>query len=243
MEYWTPKGEGAGVRAVADPRAAGALPRPVAGPDRVEGELELHPCRRVRVVSHRHDARRAQRGRDRRRRLDGPAARAAVREGDPGRLARARHRSAGQCRRLHREPELRLHAHLVVAEPDAAAARRVQPARGVREAVRRCRQHRADGARGAAAPAQEPPRFGEREAHAPAARPRPRGSGEDRRVHRVDPRRRAPDPESRGAARSRDPVDRPAAGRPAGVRGSRGADARPSAAGVPVGPHPGHHRS
>ncbi len=31
MEYWTPKGEGARVRAVADPRAAGAVPRPDAG--------------------------------------------------------------------------------------------------------------------------------------------------------------------------------------------------------------------
>ena len=48
----------------------------------------------------------------------------------------------GQRRRLHRQPELRLHAHDLVAQPDAAAADGVQPARGVREAVRRQRQHR-----------------------------------------------------------------------------------------------------
>ena len=54
MEYWSPKGEGADVRAVADSRAAGAVPRSDARPVRAEGELELHPCRRLRLVSHRH---------------------------------------------------------------------------------------------------------------------------------------------------------------------------------------------
>ena len=44
-------------------------------------------------------------------------------------------------------PELRLHAHALVAQPDAAAADGVQPARGVREAVRRQRQHASAAAR------------------------------------------------------------------------------------------------
>ena len=50
-----------------------------------QGELELHPRRRVRIVPDRHGARRAQRGRDHRRRVDGPAAGAAVRQRDAGR--------------------------------------------------------------------------------------------------------------------------------------------------------------
>ena len=40
----------------------------------------------------------------------------AVREGDAGRLARAVDGHAGQRRRLHRQPELRLHAHDLVEE-------------------------------------------------------------------------------------------------------------------------------
>ena len=88
---------------------------------------------------------------------------------DAGRLARARDGSGQQRRRLHRQSELRLHAHAVVAQPDAAAADGVQPARGVREAVRRQRQHRSGRARSAAAAAQEHPRFGQREARQPAS--------------------------------------------------------------------------
>ena len=57
-------------------------------------------------------------------------------------LSRARDGSAEQRRRLHRQSQLRLHAHAVVAQQDAAAADGVQPARGVREAVWRQRQHR-----------------------------------------------------------------------------------------------------
>ena len=65
-----------------------------------QSELELHPRGRLRVVSHRHDARRPQRGRDHRRRVDGSAAREAVRAGDAGGVARARDGRAGQ-RRAH----------------------------------------------------------------------------------------------------------------------------------------------
>ena len=174
MEYWTPKGEGSALRALADPRAAGAVPESDARAVGPQGELELHPRRRLRIVPHRHDARRTQRSRDHRRRLDGPAARAALRAGDAGRLARAGDGCAGERRRLHRQPELRLHAHDLVAQPDAAAADGVQPARGVREAVRRQRQHGAGGARSAAAAAQEHPRLGDREAGRPQAGARAR---------------------------------------------------------------------
>ena len=54
--------------------------------------------------------------------------------------------AAGQRGRLHRQSELRLHAHALLAQPDAAAADGVESASGVREAVRRQRQHGA-GAR------------------------------------------------------------------------------------------------
>ena len=189
------------LRADADPRAAGAVPQPDARAVGPQGELELHPRRRLRIVPDRHGARRPQRSRDHRRRVDGPAAGAALRQRDAGGLARAGDGSAEQRRRLHRQPELRLHAHAVVAQPDAAAADGVQPARGVREAVRRQRQHRSRGARGAAAPAQEHPGFGQRQAGRPQAGARPAGSGQGRRVRRVGSRRRAPHPAGRGAAR------------------------------------------
>ena len=88
---------------------------------------------------------------------------------DAGRLARDGDGSPGQRRRVHGQPELRLHAHALVAQPDAAVADGVEPASGVREAVRRQRQHRSRGARSAAAAAQEHSRLGEREAGEPEA--------------------------------------------------------------------------
>ena len=51
--------------------------------------------------------------------------------------------NAGACTG---HPELRLHAHDLLAQRDAAAADGAQPARGVRAAVRRQRQHRQGGA-------------------------------------------------------------------------------------------------
>ena len=83
------EGRGRGVRALADPRAAGAVPGSDARAVGPQGELELHPRRRVRIVSDRHDARRTKRSRDHRRRLDGPAAGAALRQRDAGGVARA----------------------------------------------------------------------------------------------------------------------------------------------------------
>ena len=52
------------------------------------------------------------------------------------------HGRPGERRRLHRHPELRLHAHDLVAQRHAAAADGAQPARRVRAAVRRQRHHR-----------------------------------------------------------------------------------------------------
>ena len=80
-----------------------------------------------------------------------------------------------------------------------------------------------------------------REARRPEARPRPAGSGEGRRVHRVGARRRAAHPAGRGAGRGRAAGAGSAAGRAAGLRGSPGADARPADAGVPVRPDARHH--
>ena len=57
----------------------------------------------------------------------------------------------GQRGRLHRQSELRLHPHALLAQPHAAAADGVESARRVREAVRRQRQHGPRRARSATA--------------------------------------------------------------------------------------------
>ncbi len=148
---------------------------------------------------------------------------------------------AEQRRRLHRQSELRLHAHAVVAQPDAAAADGVQPARGLREAVRRQRQHRPRGAGSAAAAAQEHPRLGQRQAGQRSSESLgPAGPGQGRTS--------TPSRSATSSAAFRRPRSSAtsscrrwtAAGRAAGVRGSPGADARPAAAGVPVGPDARH---
>ena len=168
MEYWTPKGEGSGfeLSPILEPLAP--FREPDAGALGPQGELELHPRRRLGIVPDRHHARRTQRGRDHRRRLDGPAAGAALRaarRSSPRSSSRwIAPANAGAC--TGNLSCAYTHTHLV-AQRDAAAADGVQPARGVREAVRRQRQHRSRGARSAAAPAQEHPRFGDRQAGRP----------------------------------------------------------------------------
>ena len=124
-------------------------------------------------------------------------------ERDAGGVARAVDGRPGQRRRLHRQPELRLHAHALLAQPDAAAADGVESARGVREAVRRQRQHGPGRARSEAAAAQEHPRLGDGEAGEPQEGARTAGSGQGRRVRRGGSRRRAPHSEGRGAERRR----------------------------------------
>ena len=109
--------------------------------------------------------------------------------------------AAGQRRRVHRQSELRLHAHALVAQPDAAVADGVEPASGVREAVWRQRQHGAGRARSKAAAAQEHSGLGDGEAGGPQEGARPAGSGQGRRIHGGDSRRRTPHSEGRGTAR------------------------------------------
>ena len=143
------------IRTLSHSGAAGAVSKPNAGALGHQGELELHPRGRLRVVSYGHDARRTQRSGNRRRRLDGSDTRETLRPGNAGGIARTRNGSAGQRRRVHRQSELRLHPHAFVAEPHSAAADGVEPASRVREVVRRQRQHGAGGARSEIAAAQE----------------------------------------------------------------------------------------
>ena len=169
------EGRGQRLRALADSRAAGAVPEPDARAVGPQGELELHPRRAPRDRS--SPARRAA---DATRSRSSPTSRwtscsrgSSRSETQVASLELVDGRP-GQRRRVHRQSELRLHAHDLVAQPDAAAADGVQPARGVRAAVRRQRQHRPRGARSAAAAAQEHPRLGDREAGGPQARARAR---------------------------------------------------------------------
>ena len=55
MEVLDAEGRGRDVRALADSRAAGAVPESDARALGPQGQLELHPRRRVGIVSHRHD--------------------------------------------------------------------------------------------------------------------------------------------------------------------------------------------
>ena len=61
----------------------------------------------------------------------------ALRPGNAARDARDLHGPAGQRGRLHRQPELRLPRHAVLAEPHAALADGLESAHRLREAVRR----------------------------------------------------------------------------------------------------------
>ena len=165
MEYWSPKGEGSAfeLSPILEPLA------PFRNQMLVLSGLKANwnyiHAGASGIVSDRHAARRTKRDRDHRGRVDGPAARAGTSRSETQvaslELVDGR---PGQRRRVHRQPELRLHAHALVAQPDAAAADGVESARGVREAVRRQRQHGSGGARSAAAAAQEHSRFGDREA-------------------------------------------------------------------------------
>ena len=104
----------------------------------------------------------------------------ALRQRDAGGVARAVDGCPGQRGRVHRQPELRLHPHALVAQPDAAVADGVESARGVREAVRRQRQHGPGRARSEAAAAQEHSGLGDREAGEPQEGARTAGPGQGR---------------------------------------------------------------
>ena len=74
MEYWTPKSEKGTADKVEQEtalgtspiRATGSVPESDAAALRHQGELELHPRRRIGIVPDRDGARRPQRGRDHR---------------------------------------------------------------------------------------------------------------------------------------------------------------------------------
>ena len=74
---------------------------------------------------------------------------------------------------------------------DQPAAGRNQSAHGVRAAVRRRREHRADGAHGAAREPEERARLRHRQPDAPSGQPRRRRQAEARRISRGGPRHRA----------------------------------------------------
>ncbi len=74
MEYWTPKGEGEALELAPIMEPLAAVQGPDAGLLRHQGELELHPRRRLRIVPDRHAARRKERNRNHRRRLHRSAA-------------------------------------------------------------------------------------------------------------------------------------------------------------------------
>ena len=184
------------LRADADPRAAGAVPRADAGGLRAPRVVGLRARRGVGVVPDGDAARRAERDRRARQHLDGPDPRARARQDHAARVARGVDGQVRQRRAVHRRPELRLYADHLVAHADDAPADGEQPPRGVRAAVRRQRLGRPRGAAGAPAAEAEHPRLGHRQARRPEGRggaARPRQAG---RVHRGGPRRRAPHRES-----------------------------------------------
>ena len=96
---------------------------------------------------------------DRRRRLQArhlrrPDRGAGVRQADAARVARAGARAAGARRQLRLRLHLRVHVD-VVAGRDQPASRRNQSPHGVRAALRRRREHRADRAHGTAREPEE----------------------------------------------------------------------------------------
>ncbi len=142
MEYWTPKGEGPAfeLSPILEPLAA--LQRQAPGLLRHQGQLELHSRRGLRIVSNRHTPRRTQRNRDHRRRLHRSATGPALRTGNPTGLARNVDGPPRQRRSMHRQPELCLSRHTLVAQPHSAAAHGLEPAHRLRKTLWRQRQHR-----------------------------------------------------------------------------------------------------
>ena len=80
-----------------------------------------------------------------RRRVDGPALRAAVRPGHADAVDAAVHRERRSVRRVRLRLRLRLHRHDQLGGADRAAADGARPARRVRHAVRRRRHARTAG--------------------------------------------------------------------------------------------------
>ena len=110
--------------------------------------------------------------------FDGPDCGQGVRARDTALVAPAANGRQQHRRLVRRRVQLRVQQHDLVADADAAADDREQPARRLRAAVRRQRQHRPEGPRGAPAPGPQHPRCsdGSRQAAA-AASSAPRTTG------------------------------------------------------------------
>ena len=107
------------------------------------------------------------------------------------------HRPRGQ---LRQRLQLRVHEHALVADTDDAAAVRDQSAQGVPTVVRAGRQPRGPQSRARLRPKH--PRLGAPGRGTAAEQSRAHRQQPACRVPRLDPRRRAPHPESRGAQRT-----------------------------------------
>ena len=209
MQNWTPAATGRRLRADADSRAAGPVPRPAAGA--VGAQLHAAAGHSRRQPLARRDPlpdRRASRHVEPRGGLDGP---------DRGPRARAPHAAgiaragAGgrELRRLvrQRRVQLRLLVHHLVARLANPAPDGAQPAGGVRAALRRQRDHRPRRPRGAPPRAAQHSRLGARRRGPAPRQPRGRRPPEARRVPRRGARRGAAHRGGRGPGRARGAAD------------------------------------
>ena len=150
MPDWTPKGEGADIRVLADPRAARGLPRQAGRRQRARRQVRLaagrRRSRRPRPrLGHLPDRRPCEEDRRQRhpgRHFDGPDCGPHARAGNAAGVARAGARIGRASRRMRCRLQLRLCQHHRVARSDDAAADGERSASGVRAAVRRRRHAR-----------------------------------------------------------------------------------------------------
>ncbi len=188
---WTPTAAGAELRVQPDDEVARAVPRQRrrlqrtgAGHRPGARRRSRRPRARDRDLAHRRASVQDRRRRLQARHLGRPDRGAGVRQADAARVARAGARAAGARRQLRLGLHLRVHVD-VVARRDQPAARRNQSAHGVRAAVRRRREHRADRAHGTAREPEERARLRHRQPDAPAGqRSAPATSGSSTNISR-----------------------------------------------------------
>ena len=226
-----------GVRAHADSPAAGTLQGPVDGGLRPPGVLDPGPRRRVDDVPHRGGGRRRRDGAGGRR-LDGPAPGPGVRPAHRARLDPTGDRQPRQRRPVQRQPQLRLHQHDLLAQPDDAAPDGEQPPRGVRTDVRRQREHRSGRPPRPDAARPLDSRLRDQEGRRSQARGRAGRPPQGRRVSRGRAGHRTPHRAGRAAGAPRRARAGPARGHSRHLRRARRADVRPAGAGPPDRPDP-----
>ena len=237
MEYWTPKGEGSAfeLSPILEPLAPFRNQMLVLSGLKANWNY-IHAGASGSFLTG-TTARRPQRGRDHRGRVDGPDPRAGSSRSETQvaslELAMDPPNNAGAC-----TGNLScVYTHTIsLAQRHAAAADGVQPARGVREAVRRhaAAPTRRRGRRGCGSRRA----FSIRSPRSWRASGRELGPQDQAKVNEYtesirDVERRIQKAEEQRGHRAADA--RAAAGRAAGVRGSPGADARSAAAGAAVG--------